>query len=340
MPPRNAKLSYGYDQWIRRPDEKGRLDSLLKAFRTSSEQSGFNTDMIGVVCWRGLLMQAMVTRDGPWELNVMRLGNTLYLEEHLDDIKLRAKSSDAEHPRQRQNMYYGYSFESYCTADKSRAPSHPREPPGWGGVVDTNEQWCSVVKTKLGDTRIVLGGEVDCVEGGEPRIDKMIELKTSMRIRDERDRMRFESKLLKFYFQSFLLGIPRIVVGFRTPAGELTATESFSTLDLPRMVRGKPGGWDASVGLNWGDRILTWLKDRCRNRTDANDNSMDVWRLKFTPGSGVGLRLVSEEDRVDVESDAEVERIGFLPKWYLEGHAGMPVSRPSDLISAPSGWKI
>ena len=31
--------------------------------------------------------------------------------------------------------------------------------------MDTNVQWCSVVKTKLGDTRMVIGGEVDCVRG-------------------------------------------------------------------------------------------------------------------------------------------------------------------------------
>ena len=34
--------------------------------------------------------------------------------------------------------------------------------------MDTNVQWCSVVKTKLGDTRIVIGGEVDCVRGMGP----------------------------------------------------------------------------------------------------------------------------------------------------------------------------
>ena len=60
---------------------------------------------------------------------------------------------------QRRQMYYGYAFESWCTA------SSPSSPPGWGGDVDTNVQWCSVVKTKIGSTRLVIGGEVDCVRG-------------------------------------------------------------------------------------------------------------------------------------------------------------------------------
>ena len=62
-------------------------------------------------------------------------------------------------PHHRLQTYYGYSFESFCTAGT------PHANPGWGGDVDTNIQWCSVVKTKLGNTRLVIGGEVDCVRG-------------------------------------------------------------------------------------------------------------------------------------------------------------------------------
>lgn len=36
---------------------------------------------------------------------------------------------------------------------------------GWGGDVNTNVQWCSVVKTKLDNIRVLCGGEVDCVRG-------------------------------------------------------------------------------------------------------------------------------------------------------------------------------
>jgi len=72
--------------------------------------------------------------------------------------------------RQRSQTYYGYAFESYCTTDapqerQPRGPAYPGAPPGWGGDVDTNVQWCSVVRTKLGDTRMIIGGEVDCVRG-------------------------------------------------------------------------------------------------------------------------------------------------------------------------------
>lgn len=68
--------------------------------------------------------------------------------------------------RQRLFTYYGYAFESYCTSETpTRTQKNPAHPLGWGGDVNTNVQWCSVVRTKLGDTRMLLGGEVDCVRG-------------------------------------------------------------------------------------------------------------------------------------------------------------------------------
>lgn len=75
-------------------------------------------------------------------------------------------------PRQSMQTYYGYAFESYCTADTPRrsnaeatTTSRTRVPLGWNGDVNNNVQWCSVIRTKLGDTRILIGGEVDCVRG-------------------------------------------------------------------------------------------------------------------------------------------------------------------------------
>jgi RAT1-interacting protein len=68
-------------------------------------------------------------------------------------------------PHHRIQTYYGYAFESYCTSDGHTRQTKPEDPVGWGGDVDTNVQWCSVVRTKLGNIRLLIGGEVDCVRG-------------------------------------------------------------------------------------------------------------------------------------------------------------------------------
>lgn len=148
----------------------------------------------------------------------MFVGGTMYFEEHLSKEKLQSKyailssllekvrvdahrRNDIE-PRHRIQMYYGYSFESWCTSESPSPASHSGNPsqstsdghpPGWGGDVNTNVQWCSVVKTKLGNTRMVIGGEVDCVRGRYTgKTNNFVELKTSLTIRGASDEARFE----------------------------------------------------------------------------------------------------------------------------------------------------
>ncbi|KAI5892903.1 RAI1-domain-containing protein [Schizophyllum commune H4-8] len=329
-PPRSGlRLDYGYERWVRRPEERGRLDGLLKAYARVLERGA--AGQIGIVSWRGVMTKILTApyedRDG-WDLNVMLVDGTMYLEEHLSDAKLKEKN-DME-PRHRKMSYYGYAFESYCTSETPQRaagrPPHvaPDAPFPWGGDVNTNVQWCSVVKTKLGDTRMVIGGEVDCVEGhySDSRTNNFVELKTSMAIRGASDQAKFEKKLLKFYFQSFLLGVPKIVVGFRTPAGVIREIQDFKTMEIPRMVRGKPGAWDPTVCLAWGERFFGWLRgnvgDASGDQPDATNGhqAAAVWRVRFTPKAGVSVSRLDVAGVTDVEGGED--RVGFLPRWYWE----------------------
>ncbi|EKM48758.1 uncharacterized protein PHACADRAFT_69227, partial [Phanerochaete carnosa HHB-10118-sp] len=324
-PPLRAELKYGYERWIKKPEEKGRLDGLLKAvlkYRSRVDAGGGDGVAwlrdVAVISWRGVMTKILTApyedRDA-WELNVMLVDGTLYLEEHLTDAKLLQKE-DME-PRHRLQSYFGYSFESYCTSFRPEqrevrieAESHPY---GWGGDVDTNVQWCAVVKTKLGSQRLVIGGEVDCVRGRfQGNTDSLIELKTSLTIRGAQDEAKFEKKLLKFYFQSFLLGVPEIVVGFRTPQGQLSTIQSFKTVQIPRLVRGKPHAWDPSICLGWGHRFIEFL----RSILASQPSSLGVWRAKFLPGTGVTLSLLDDLGIAEVE--ASDDRVGFLPRWYVD----------------------
>lgn len=61
-PPTRADLKYGYERWIKRPEERGRLDGLLKAvskYRSRVNASGGNGAAwlrdITVVSWRGVM---------------------------------------------------------------------------------------------------------------------------------------------------------------------------------------------------------------------------------------------------------------------------------------------
>lgn len=250
-----------------------------------------------------------------FSVNVMLVKGTLYVEEHLTDMQLRAKNDLA--PKQRRQMYYGYSFESWSTCDLDAPPTSGLQ---WGGDVNTNEQWCVVAKTRLGSDRLVIGGEVDCVRDKyEGKTDNLVELKTSMVIRGAQDEARFEKKLLKFYFQSFLLGVPEIMVGFRTPQGQVTSVQAFKTMEIPRLVRGKPGAWDPRPCLAWGERLLRFVRETISppraskgrapqaGTEDQKSNSGGA-----NAGGGTGTPPPSEGEekklRGDREGDGEEER--------------------------------
>jgi len=128
--------------------------------------------------------------------------------------------------------------------------------------------------------------------------------------------MYIDRKLLKFYFQSFLLGVPEIMVGFRDFRGQLQTLRLFKTLEIPRLVRGKPNAWDPSVCLAWGEQFIgqvrDWMAGTIQSTTEQN---RPVGRLIFTPGKGVVFRLLNNAEIEEVQ--AGEERVGFLPSWYL-----------------------
>lgn len=129
-----------------------------------------------------------------------------------------------------------------------------------------------------------------------------------------------DRKLLKFYFQSFLLGVPEILVGFRSTRGILQQTQTFRTLELPRLVRGKPNTWDPNVCLHWGNELLqkikTWMTDWAPS---------EVGRIVFTPSTGV-ITFSRLDDAQVLEVVAGEDRVGFLPNWYY--HERVDVAPP------------
>ncbi|CAE6425547.1 unnamed protein product [Rhizoctonia solani] len=354
--PINADLGYRYEHWIKRPEERGRIDSLLQAI--GQEHIIQERKKGAFISWRGVmtkLLTAPVESRDPVNLNLMFLDGCIYAEEHATNAVIAEKENIP--PRQRLMMYYGYSFESFSTWDESlqrREQYAERDRVRcWSGDVDTNVQFCSVVKTKIGAERMILGGEVDCCKDrytGQP--NSYVELKTSMVIRKSQDEERFERKLLKFWAQSFLLGIPEIVVGFRTHQGRISTLQTFETLALPRMVRGKPGAWDPKPCLVFAEKLLRFIRSTLMedkqsdyglgvSNTSATFNSAStkkfeettelnssrseetdqrdvaVWRLEIRPGAQTVTLYKLEPFEVEEVANGE-DRVGFLPTWFWE----------------------
>lgn len=119
-------------------------------------------------------------------------------------------------------------------------------------------------------------------------------------------------------------------MGFRTPSGVLSTVQSFRTIEIPRLVRGKPGAWDPALCLEWGDRFLLELRSAIGvplvdtptpdidSGKDGVSSNLPVWRVSFSPKVGITVKQLDEAGVKDVEAGDEEERIGFLPKWYVK----------------------
>ncbi|KAJ2791797.1 decapping endonuclease targeting mRNA [Coemansia linderi] len=257
----------GMDTQIRRDHSKNEhIDGLLAALtrRYSYAPNEFQSDF---VMYRGMITRIFVTpysaRDS-WAMNATKVGSTIYIED-------APKSQAEEQSDFEQKMTYtGYKFETLCLLDR---PTHQLRRDGLldsallsrsNTVVDTNREYCSVFRTRLGSHSIISGAEVDCIDQEKPgtapnRLYR--ELKTSGILDSPRKLEMFERhKLLKFWAQSFIAGIPTVTVGFRDNDGILHNVEDFRTQDIPRLVKHKQGMWQANVCMNFAHQVLHFIK--------------------------------------------------------------------------------
>ena len=173
----------------------------------------------------------------------------------------------------------GYKFETLCLIpDQWDAVSRDSIENREHETVSNYAQYCSVVRTGFGKASLVIGGEVDagvltikpvfdcilttfivwdCKPEDKEQPINWVELKTAEDIQSDGDLLKFERKLLKFWAQSFLLGVPKIIVGFRTRDGVLRRLEELETQKIPGNVKrlGK-GSWDGNLCINFTASFL------------------------------------------------------------------------------------
>lgn len=84
-----------------------------------------------------------------------------------------------------------------------------------------------------------------------------VELKTTAEIRGPHDMENLHRKLMKYWIQSFLLGVPKIIVGFRSRDGILTDIKEMETHRIPETVNAGPNPkWNADMCVNFAAEFL------------------------------------------------------------------------------------
>ncbi|KAI0471083.1 RAI1-domain-containing protein [Xylariaceae sp. FL0804] len=323
-PQLGADLSKGFESFDKHDDSADEhLDSLLATIMAHEREEGKKIDA-QLVTWRGMLTKIMSTpfddRDG-FEMNATLYQNHAYKQASKEEQQKQQQSRRGQFPPEVMT-YWGYKFETLSCL-----------PRPWGEVsreyienrdtqpVSNKAQYCSVVRTGIGKTILCLGGEVDAIWDSKPAQKgaptNWVELKTSVEIRDDRSMAAFERKLMKFWIQSFLLGVPKIVVGFRSPQGLLTKVEEIQTAGIPETAaRRGVRSWNANLCINFASAFLDWL------RSTIDDEG--VWRIRRRPRSPV-----IEVFKVEEVGHGRILTEDFI-NWRIKLSLGSGVGSSSD----------
>jgi hypothetical protein len=114
-----------------------------------------------------------------------------------------------------------------------------------------------------------------------------VELKTSAQIRNERDMIKYERKLLKFWAQSFLLGVPKIIVGFRDENGICHSLEELDTASIPgKVLNVGRRSWDGNVCINFTGAFLECECSSCGLIAALTHTFQGLRRLSIGRGRG------------------------------------------------------
>ncbi|KAF2114994.1 RAI1 like PD-XK nuclease-domain-containing protein [Lophiotrema nucula] len=318
-----ADLKDGFDTFKHfEQKEDPHLDSLLRTLVSKEKRDG-QAVQVDFVTWRGMMTKIMTApfdMFAEFEMLATRYQGTIYIEEDFQAIfASRAAEADPQSRNSRPShlpshammTYWGYKFETLALL--------PDTPPNTSrtfienrtkAVVSNHAQHCSIVRTGFGPHSIILGGEVDGLWGPKPDPQKhpdapipWVELKTTEelgRYPSERDILKYERKLLKFWAQSFLLGVSKVIVGFRSKQGILRVIDVYETNQIPGMVRRGTRCWDGNTCINFATAFLDHLK---KTLTEEG-----VYKISLKKKSGV-----IEVGRVRAEGTG-----GVLSKEFLD----------------------
>ncbi|KAI9224083.1 hypothetical protein BC828DRAFT_374366 [Blastocladiella britannica] len=348
--PAEVDLTQGLDTWD--PRALGGiepLDNLLHALVHSRQWPGVGQGAAAnLVTWRGIVVKLMTSvypdrgSDG-WELGATMHRGTLFMCEHVTPAAQAAETASHADPARARPTYAGYRFEHLSTnpidpsdinsvaaeealaahrADRTHTAPSPRA------------QFCTVVQTRIGGRhRVVVGAEVDCcrippvsADQNEDDASRRQQRRVYMELKTHRagaPARGWRAKLLRVWAQSYLAGVPEVLVGYRDDvSGAVVGAQRIGTLQVPEIVRyaasedqyrqpqqrqhrsSNAPDWDPNACLMWAGSVLDVILDAACNRPE---------------GTYLTVRYVPQQQCIEMEDvrPPYVTR-DVLPAWFLQ----------------------
>jgi RAT1-interacting protein len=154
---------------------------------------------------------------------------------------------------------------------------------------------------------------------------------------DERQVKRFEKeKLLKWWAQSFALGVRRIMVGFRDDRGKVVKTQMLETLKLPGYVAKHKGAWSVKVALRCASVVLTKVKELL-----SSEPSGTRVRVEYDPKKSQHRVNIIKDDSIPEFLPAEArEKLMNDGSWHESAPRAKPTLAPAGSEARDSAPEI
>ncbi|XP_046390812.1 decapping and exoribonuclease protein-like [Ischnura elegans] len=324
--PRNPEVHFDLrrrsDQIIRKklPTNEIKLDSALEWITSHHQEcTDENNRFLGdFVTYRGVLTRIMCSpyeKFEGWIICASKFKGTIYLCKYDTPEKVAEEQSKPE--RQKEMGDWGYIFEQHLLSE------HPGCPPNIHEPNNQNEEFSCVFRAKIGTYSLVFAAEMDGLEIRNPvnfepigndseRLKKMlyskeadfVELKTSANPTDnQREWQKIKRfKSLKWWAQSYLVGVDKIICGYRDNQGIVSRLDRYSVRELPNLGK---GSWDPDVCLQYLSDFLSLVF----NKVSAGCDEL-LWKFSWDPRK--------DPNCIEVELCENSSPYFFLHKWATE----------------------
>nr|XP_057905707.1 decapping and exoribonuclease protein-like [Doryrhamphus excisus] len=276
-------LRDGYNDHYVESDESQKfcMNRILRWILANKESSDCLRD-VDFVTSRGRLTKLLTTpydKASSWSLAVTKFRGIFYINEIEREAARENRLCRTDN--EKRLIYSRQNFHKYLCSDEIDSP------PDSNGVVNFNEAFFSVVQSCLSNHSLLFCGLVDCRDKNPGALNPpacYFNLKTT-----KKDQF----LLLKWWAQSFLLGVPRIITGFRNDDDVVVSMKTYEVSDIPGLVQGE-------VNCFCSD-FLSFVKS-----VATEDNPRVVYRF---------LRPCCSDVICTVYKDSSYS---FLPDWYVK----------------------
>uniref|UniRef100_A0A834R8D6 Decapping nuclease n=2 Tax=Sarcoptes scabiei TaxID=52283 RepID=A0A834R8D6_SARSC len=292
---------YDHLNWC--ADSANKIDDFLKwILRNKHYLRGHQNSLqlfdCDFICYRGLLTQLIVTpflEKDKWYIGASKFKGNIYLCQY--------KNFDSTEFLNLMS-YGGHLFERLMTTDSLSENDDIH-----GDPISVQKQYAAVIKTKIGtkpkQVRMIYAAEMDCLDFGlsDPtKLENFVEIKTTMRMQNERQLENFERfKLIKWWAQCYLAAIPKIICGYKDRSHFIERIESIRVEEIPNLCSKY---WTKRQCLGFLQNFLLHVRECLRDENDPTK-----------------VYLFSYDEKHCVIECKKLYQSGnfrILPDWYLE----------------------